>query len=191
MGPSPRGGWRGLSARLARRLIAPGLLLLASSARAEPQWNTAVVPSGCLLGDEQDTFERVAFCGAARGDVLFLRRSARDFGLGPYLSASTAAFDDVRVSLGASALLPLVEDFPLVISLGPLLRNAREPGVSGTLFWGLRSYNYYGTYNLAAGVVLGVERTFSEPESSAITIGIHVDGFILALPGLLAFGALQ
>jgi hypothetical protein len=166
-------------------------MLLAPSAAAEPQWNTAAVPSGCLIGDQDDTFQSVAFCGALRGDVLFMRRNAREFGLGPYLTVGTAAFDDVRLSLGASALVPIVEDFPLLVSLGPLLRNVSEPGVSGTLFWGLRSYNHYGTYNLAAGLVVGVERTFSDRGTSALSVGLHVDGFVLALPALLAIGALQ
>lgn len=167
------------------------LALLARPALAAPQWNTAIVPSGCLLGTSDDIFERVAFCGSARGDVLFLRENARDFGVGPYASVGTAAFEDFRASLGVSALLPVIEDFPLVLSLGPLLRDGRELGVSGTAFWGLRSYNHYGSYNIAVGLALGAERTFGEREVSAITIGLHIDGFVLAIPPLLLFGALK
>jgi hypothetical protein len=167
------------------------LVLVSRPALAAPQWNTGVVPSGCLLGTGDDIFERVAFCGSARGDVLFLRENARDFGVGPYASVGTAAFEDFRASLGVSALLPVIEDFPLVLSAGPLLRDGRELGVAATAFWGLRSYNHYGTYNIAAGLVLSAERTFGERETTALTIGLHVDGFILAIPPLLLFGALK
>lgn len=174
------------------RAVAFALLTLAARpALAAPQWNTAVVPSGCLLGTNDEIFERVAFCGSVRGDILFLRESARDFGIGPYASLGTAAFEDFRASLGVSALLPIIEDFPLVLAAGPLLRDGRELGVSGTVFWGLRSYNHYGTYNIAAGLALGAERTFGERETTALTIGLHVDGFVLAIPVLLLFGALK
>lgn len=166
-------------------------LAAAPPAAADPQWNTALVPSGCLLGDRGAVFDRTAFCGAVRADVLFLRERTGDFGLGPYVSFGTAAFEDFRPSVGISALLPIIDDFPVVLSGGLVLRDLQHPGWSSSLFWGLRSYNFHGTYNLAFGVVLGMERDFSDPSRSAATIGFHVDGFLLALPGLLLLGAFR
>lgn len=147
--------------------------------------------SGCLLGEGDAAFERGAFCGQARGDLLFFRERTFDFGLGPYLALGTAAFDDLRVSAGVSALLPAIEDFPVVLSLGPLLRDRGDFGLSSSLYWGLRSYNFHGGYNLAFGVLLAGERTFGAEPSNAISLGFQVDGMVLALPFLLLVGATQ
>jgi hypothetical protein len=163
----------------------------AKSARAEPQWNAALVPAGCLLGEHASLFDRVAFCGAVRGDVLFLRNRARDFGLGPYVALGTAAFEDVRVSLGLSALIPIAEDFPVVLSLGPLLRNGRRPGLSSLVFAGVRSYNFHASYNLAFGIAVGYDRDLADPRENALSIGVQVDAFVLALPVLLLVGAVR
>ena len=168
-----------------------GTVSFAEVAHAAPQWNTGLVASGCLLGERDATFERVAFCGQARGDVLFLRQRVTDFGLGPYLAVGTAAFDDLRVSLGASALLPVIDDFPVVLSLGMLGREHGDLGVSTSAFWGLRSYNFHAGYNLAFGVSLSAERTFGAEASNALSLGLQADGFVLALPFLLIAGALQ
>lgn len=163
----------------------------AEIARAAPQWNTGLVASGCLLGEHDETFERIAFCGQARGDMLFLRERVGDFGLGPYLAVGTAAFDDLRMSLGATALLPVLDDFPVVLSLGMLGRQHGDLGLSTSAFWGLRSYNFHAGYNLAFGFSLSAERTFGAEASSALSLGFQADGFVLALPFLLLAGALQ
>jgi hypothetical protein len=179
------------------RALAAGLAVcfctlgFAGSARAAPQWNTGLVASGCLLGEGDEAFERVAFCGQARGDVLFWRERVSDFGLGPYLSVGTAAFDDLRVSFGASALLPVLDDFPVVLSLGMLGREHGDLGLSTSAFWGLRSYNFHAGYNLAFGFSLSAERTFGAEASNALSLGFQADGFVLALPFLLIAGALQ
>ncbi len=186
---------RRASARRAPTRTGAALLLAALAtahgAQAAPQWNAALNPAGCLLGDDSNLFDRAAFCGSLRGDVLFFRHRARDWGLGPYFSAGSAAFEDLRLSLGASALVPVVEDFPLVISLGPLLRDGRHPGVSAQLFGGVRSYNFHGSYNLAFGATLGFERDFSADARNVLSVGLHVDAFVLALPILLLSGALR
>lgn len=163
----------------------------AAEARAQPQWNTGLIASGCLLGDGDAAFERVAFCGQARTDVLFLRERTSDFGLGPYLAAGSAAFEDLRLSAGVSALVPVFEDFPVVLSLGGLARDTSSLGLSGSAFWGLRSYNFHNAYNLAFGLVLAGERTFGAEPSNAISLGFQVDGLVLALPFLLLVGAAQ
>jgi hypothetical protein len=133
----------------------------------------------------------VGFCGQARGDVLFLRERTSDFGLGPYLAVGTATFSDLRASAGLSALFPVIEDFPVVLSLGALTRDIDSFGVSGSLFWGLRSYNFHSGYNLAFGVSLAAERTFGAAPSNALSLGVQVDGLVLVMPFLLLIGAAQ
>jgi len=178
--------------RISHLVLATILLgLWSRPARAAPQWNVGLLASGCLLGDRGAAFERAAFCGSARGDLLFLRERTADFGLGPYLALGTTAFEDLRVSGGASALLPLAEDFPLVFSLGALLRNEGDVGVSGSVFWGLRSYNFHGSYNVAMGLSLSAERTFGDSATNSLALGVQIDGAVLVLPFLLLAGALQ
>lgn len=178
----------GVSAAL---LGALALLSWSRPAHAHPQWNTGFIASGCLLGEGESAFERVAFCGQARGDLSFFRERTADFGFGPYVALGTAAFDDLRISAGLSALAPVLEDFPLVFSLGALSRTSGDFGLSSSLFWGLRSYNFHGGYNLAFGVSLAGERTFGAEPSNAISLGVQVDGLVLALPFLLLIGAAQ
>lgn len=181
-----------LGALAGRCLLSSGLVFLwAGPVEAGPQWNTGLVAAGCLLGDGEAAFERAAFCGSARGDVLFLRERTADFGFGPYLSLGTTAFEDVRVTGGVSALLPLSEDFPLVVSLGGLVRGAGDFGVSSSVFWGFRSYNFHSAYNLAFGLSLAAERTLGERGGNALALGVQVDGIVLAMPFLLLAGALQ
>jgi len=165
--------------------------LVAVRASAHPQWNTGLVASGCLLGEGSTLFDRAAFCGAAQGDVLFFREQTRDFGFGPYVSVGTASFSDLRLSAGARALFPVLEDFPLVVSLGGVLRDGHDPGVEGSLFWGVRSYNFHGSYNLAGGLLLSGQHLFDGPRSNVIALGVQLDGFILAVPFLLLWGALK
>lgn len=178
---------------LAGTRVSAALALIgwADQAQAHPQWNTGLVASGCLLGRGDAAFERAGFCGQARGDVLFLRARTSDFGLGPYLALGTAAFDDLRVSAGVSALVPVTEDFPFVLSIGALTRDADSFGVSSSLFWGLRSYNFHSGYNLAFGLSLAGERTFGTAPSNALLLGVQVDGLVLVLPFLLLIGAAQ
>lgn len=169
-----------------------GVLLIATVSHADPEWNVGVLASGCLVGNEPEViFDHAAFCGALGGDVLFLRQSTRDFGFGPYASVGTAAFSDLRLSMGARALFPVAEDFPLVTSVGGVLRDNRDPGVEASLFWGLRSFNFHGSYNMALGLVLSGTHLFEGPRANAIAVGAQIDGAVLALPLLLAFGALK
>ena len=169
-----------------------GVLLTATVSHADPEWNVGVLAAGCLIGDRpRVVFDHAAFCGSVGGDVLFLRQSTRDVGFGPYASVGTAAFGDLRLSAGARALLPVIEDFPIVASVGGVLRDGRDPGLEASMFWGLRSFNFHGSYNIALGLVLGGTHLFDAPRSNAISVGAQIDGAVLALPLLLAFGALK
>lgn len=157
---------------------------------AAPQWSAGVDPSVCLE-QRDDGAGRVAFCGSAHADLILGRQRERDFGLGPYATVGTVAFDDLRGTLGASALVPTWEDLGLVISAGGLLDDSGRAGLEGSLFFGIRSYNFHGAYNFAGGVVLDVERTFGAGPSTVVSLGLRVDGLALALPFLLVWGALH
>jgi len=145
-----------------------------------------VCGTGSSLG-----FEKVGFCNAAHADVLLLRQSGSDFGLGPSLRLGTARFSDVRLDAGLSVLLPLFEAFPLVLEAGPYLRNFGAPGAFGSAFFGLRSFNYYGHYEMAAGLSIIAERSFTAGTPSAIWITARIDGSWLALPLVFAYNALR
>jgi hypothetical protein len=121
----------------------------------------------------------------AHGDVLFGRKSNDDFGIGPFAEVLTA-FNDLQVGGGASALLPVHSYLPLVLSAGGYGRYARadgwEPGVSGQLFWGSRSYNYHGNYVLAGGLRLEFRQGLGASEERSVILAAHLDGQVLALP---------
>ena len=179
-------------ARLALGLIAAALVLSsARSVRALPQWNAGIAASGCTRGHGDELVSGVAFCGGAGGDVLFGRERERDFGAGPYLALSTAAFDDIRFAGGGRVLLPIVEDFPVVVSGGGLITGSGAPGFDTSLFWGLRSYNFHGSYNFAGGIVGGVQRTFGEQATTVFSVGLQIDALVIAAPFMLAWGAFQ
>ncbi len=167
------------------------LVLACPQAFARPQWNAGAIAGACVLGDARQLFEVAAFCGSARVDTLFLRERTNDFGVGPYATIGTAAFADLRLGAGASLLLPVIEDFPLVVSVGGLVRDVKYPGVAASAFWGVRSYNFHGTYNLSGGALFGVEHTFAGARSNSVSLGIQVDAFVFAIPVLLLIGALH
>jgi hypothetical protein len=125
------------------------------------------------------------------GDVLLGRAGNRDYGAGPYLELLTLRFKEVQFGGGASLLLPLAENFPLVLSAGGFLRAGDPygfaPGLTGQLFWGSRSYNFDSDYVLAAGLVAQVRHSFGAEQENAVLLGAQVDLAMLALP-LFYFG---
>jgi len=166
-------------------------LLSSRPCHADPQWNTGLSFAACQIHRDSPARDALRFCGAARADVLFGRERNRGFGLGPYLEIGTAAFRDVRLSTGVSALLPLQDDFPLVLSAGYSSRQVTEPGLEASIFWGLRSFNYHGAYNMSGGLVLQAQQTFGPRPTRTISLGLRIDGLLLALPFLLLRGALD
>jgi hypothetical protein len=168
-----------------------GLLGGSSPAHARPQANTGLVLGVAGRGEEA-LWEETVFWGGLHGDLLFGREGNGDLGIGPYLSLHTAAFDDVRPGAGASLLVPIHELVPAIVSAGAFARLGGEAaaGASGRLFLGARSFNYHGAYNLSAGVVIGVDRTFAGPDETVLTVAAQVDGLLFALPFVLAYEAL-
>jgi len=191
----PAGRWTVAIKFSAPRLlssVAAVVLYLAAArdAAADPQWNTGLTFAGCHLR-QGSGHTSLGFCGGARGDVFFLREQSGDWGLGPYLELSTAQFKDLRIGAGASLLAPVHRDFPLIFSLGLLSRQVTELGVQAQVFWGLRSYNHHAGYNMSGGLVLGFEQTVTEPANRVVSVGLRIDGFLLALPYFLMRGAVE
>jgi hypothetical protein len=159
-------------------------------AQAAPQWNAAVDPSLCIE-TRRAAEDRLAFCGSAHADLILGRTRERDVGFGPYAALGTVAFEDLRGVVGASVLIPTWADLALVVSGGGLLDDSGELGFDTSVFFGVRSYNFHGTYNFAAGLVLDAQHGFGDDSPTVISLGLRVDGLALALPFLLAWGALQ
>jgi hypothetical protein len=181
-GTGNRGWWMLLGAALSLALSRP--------VAAKPQWNAGVEAGVCGRGSRLGLADP-AFCGALRGDVLFLARRASDIAVGPSLRLGTAAFDDLRLDLGASVLLPVFDAFPLVVEAGPHLLDLAHPGIYGSLFFGLRSFNHYGHYEMASGLALTAERTFTQGSPSAFWISARIDASWLAMPFVLALNGLK
>ncbi len=158
--------------------------------QAAPQWNTGLESGVCGSGSTLG-LARPGWCNAVHGDVLFLNQRSDDFGIGPSLRVGTARFSDLRLDAGLSVLIPVLGSFPLVLEAGPHLRDFHEPGVYGSAFFGLRSFNYYGHYEMAAGLSIIAERSFSTGTPSALWITARVDGALIALPFLFAYNALK
>lgn len=174
---------------LVRLALAALVTAIARPAAAKPQWNAGLESGVCGTGSSLD-FEKVGWCNALHADVLWLREGGRDFGLGPSLRLGSARFSDLRLDAGLSALIPTFESFPIVLEAGSFLRNAKEPGVFGSAFFGLRSFNYYGNYEMAAGLSVTAERSFTTGTPSAIWITARIDGSWIALPFVFLYNAL-
>jgi hypothetical protein len=163
---------------------------VASPVCAKPAWNAGLDTGLCGTGSSPG-FGTVGWCNAAHADLVFLRQRGSDFGVGPSLRLGSARFSDVRLDAGLSVLIPIFESFPLVLEAGPHLRNFSEPGVFGSAFFGLRSFNYYGNYEMAAGLSVTAERSFSAGTPSALWLTARIDGSWIALPFIFAYNALR
>ena len=165
-----------------------GLLSAARAAHADPEWNIAAQTSLCGLGEQRRIWQKTAFCGAIRGDLLFGRERNADFALGPYLTLGSAKFSDARFGGGLSLLIPTLSgDVPILLSAGALSRNASDARLSGEIFFGLRSHNFHGAYAMASGVVLGGDASLTDNHATTIYAGLQIDGLWLALPFILGY----
>ncbi len=162
----------------------------AEPALAKPQLSAGWEAGICGADDARGPV-RLGFCNALHADVLLLRRGSRGFDLGPSLRLGTARFDDVRLDAGLTLLVPAFESVPLLFEVGPHFRNFSEAGLFGSVFFGLRSFNHYGTYEMSTGLVLLAERSFATGTPSAVWLTARIDGAWLALPFVLLANALR
>jgi hypothetical protein len=166
-------------------------LFVATPTRADPQGHVALRGGPCGLGTDGQVWDRTVICGGLVGDLLLFRRRNRDVGLGPYVEVLTAGLWDARFGGGASLVLPVTESYPLVISVGAFDHELRAASLGGTLFWGIRSYNFESAYNWTLGVHASAYRDLDARGDTLVSLGIELDGFFVAAPFLLAFQALR
>jgi hypothetical protein len=175
---------------VARPLAAFGFVwFFTGNAAASPQAHVALRTSVCGVGDDA-VWDETRFCGGVVGDVLFGRERNQDFGIGPFAEVSTAGFWDARYGGGLSVLAPVTSTYPVVLSLGAFGHEAESLALGGQVFFGLRSYNFHGSYNLAAGLVASVYRDLGAERATLISLGVELDAVLFAMPFLFAARAL-
>lgn len=159
-------------------------LFAAKTANADPQGNLGITVGGAARGDDREIAE-AAFHLGVRGDVLFLRDAADDFGVGPYGELFTHAFDELQAGTGVSLLIPTVDTFPLVFSAGGygrLFGDTFEPGVAATVFVGARAHNFSSHYDMAAGLLIQGRVGLGPTEEITLVIAAQLDAAFLGLP---------
>ncbi len=182
--------WR----RLVSVALAVGVLVAAGRARAESEWNSGLLGGVCGLGEDGAMWEESRACFGARGDVLWGRQRPAAPGGGLFFSTTTARFRDLRWSGGGAALVPLGPSWSTLFSAGPLLQlrdGSWEPGLAGWAFVGTRGFNYHGRYAMAWGLLFGYERGLGDSAGSTVTMGLQLDGLVLAVPVLFAVDAIR
>jgi len=128
-----------------------------------------------------------------RGDALFGRASPWDVGYGPYGEVLTTG-DDVSLGVGGSVLLPVHDVLPVVCSVGMYGRRGGgdwNPGVTGQIFWGVRSFNYHGRYEMAVGVTLQGRVGLGTGAGNALVVALQLDGSLIAMPVVFAVNAFR
>jgi hypothetical protein len=194
----PKEGPR-LPARLATLALiaAPTTTLLAPAVcEAGPQGTVGLTIGAAGAGLNREIWEQTVFHLGIHGDVLFGRSKNTDFGVGPYLELFTHAFDEVQFGGGASFLLPVIDYLPVVVSLGAYGRKGDdlfgvEPGITGQLFWGSRSYNFHANYVMQAGIIGQMRYGLGESRETSIVVGAHLDFAAMSLPFLFLINAIR
>jgi hypothetical protein len=179
----------GLGRRLFAGAVAAFLLALPAYAHADPQWNASLLTGVCGTGSHA-YWQHTCWFNGLRSDVLFGRSQNTDVGVGPYLHLTTAGFEDVRLGGGVTTLLPVHPYFPLGLSAGGYARHSAagwEPGLSGWLFVGSKSYNYHSSYIMTGGLLVGLNYGLGRTRERTIVIAAQIDGLVLALPFIIGY----
>lgn len=167
-------------------------------AYAEPQVSIGVM-GGAVMSeirgpDLKASFPHFGALLGIRGDVLLGRSNGRSFGVGPFVDVSTARFDDIQLTGGVSALLPLFSALPIVLSGGLLARSSArglESAWMTEIFFGSRSYNFHSIYNMTNGIFFSYRSGIGGSAQGDMILGLRIDGEIIALPFLLLRGAFK
>lgn len=183
-GPSTTPRW--LPHVLVGTVVSMSLSFVTTPALADPQTTVGLTIGAAGRGNDRRIWDQTVFHLGLRGDVLFGRSNPHTFGVGPYLEVVTHAFDEVQLGTGITTLVPIFDAFPLVLSAGGYGRYASpygiEPGVAGSIFWGTRSYNHHGAYNMSAGLLAQFRYGLGASGETAIVISAQLDGMFLSLP---------
>ena len=176
-------------------ILAIALQLAAPNARADPQTTVGITIGPAGRAFQHNFWDQTVLHLGARGDVLFGRSNVSSFGFGPYAEVATHAFDELQFGGGGTALLPIIDGFPLVASVGPYGRFTPtagiEPGIASSLFWGFRSFNHHGRYNMAGGLLAQFRYGLGASGETSIVIGAQLDVVALSLPAQLLINAIR
>jgi hypothetical protein len=160
-----------------------------ASARAQASASGQI---GVVGVGEDGYWSRTKLDLGLRFEDVFLRDGPRDFGLGPYVEARTAAFIHADYGGGLVAVLPVDATFPLSIGAGGFARRQSStwaPGANVFLAWGSRSYNYSSSYAMTFGLVLDVRVHRGDVPGVDTVLAASIDLEGLALPWLYAVSA--
>lgn len=180
-----------------RSAVALALAVTCSSsvALADPQPNGSFTIGAAGVASQHQFWKDTAFHFGARSDILFGRSSVSSFGFGPYCEMLTHSFKEVQVGLGGTMLLPIIDGFPLVTSIGAYGRYTPtfgiEPGLATSLFWGIRSYNHHSVYNMAGGLLAQFRYGLGPSGETAIVVSAQVDMVALTLPFQFLYHAIR
>ncbi len=162
-------------------------MFCAGEVGATPQANAGLTIGGAAVGNDGAFWDHAEFHMGLRGDVMFGRDRPGHFGFGPFVEVGTFALDELQFGGGATLLMPVDNTLPLVASVGAFGRIGDddfglEPGLSGALFWGTRSYNFHANYVMSAGLVLGFRQSLGESKESTLMLAAQLDLAVLGLP---------
>ena len=165
-----------------------GALVVATSlpAAADPQFSAGLTLGPAFRHLRVGPVKPALHLGG-RFDVLFLRQSQRDMGLGPYVDVGTSGFDSFETGGGLSWLIPAGAT-SFVASGGAEARVAggtTEPGLTWGLFWGSRSYNFHSVYGFGLGLFAQGRYALGDSKAFDLVTGVQVDFAVVALPFLL------
>lgn len=171
------------------------VVLVPSAVRAEPQASAGVTVGVAGAGLERRLWDATLFHAGLRGDVLFGRKGNGDFGVGPYAEVLTHGFDDLQVGAGVSALAPILDSFPLILSTGIYGRSGGahglEPGIAAALFWGARSHNFHAPYGMSSGLLAQMRFGLGASKETAVVLAAQLDVAVLGLPLVLLINAIK
>jgi hypothetical protein len=175
-------------------LLSITFALAPRAARADPQATVGLTIGDAGVGYDRHFWTKNKFHLGLRSDVMFGRSKATDFGVGPYVEVLTHAFNEIQFGGGVSGLLPVLPAFPIVLSFGGYGRKARdmfplEPGITGQLFFGSRSYNFHANYVMAVGLLGQMRYGLGRSKETSIVISAQIDLLVLALPVIFLINA--
>lgn len=182
---------RRLLSTFAAMAVATGATLPAGSVEAHPQITAGATTGVAFTDMRADNGPRFAYHLGARLDLLFLRDGPRDMAIGPYVDVVTAGFDTFEGGGGLAWLVP-TGSTAFVLSAGGFARTSRygwEPGASGTLFWGARSYNFHSAYAISAGLFAQGRYGLGDGKQADAIVGVQLDLEYLALPFVFLYEA--
>jgi hypothetical protein len=175
-------------------LLALALALAPAELHAEPQASVGFTVGAAGEGIGRKIWAATSFHLGLRGEVLFSRSQASDFGVGPYVEALTNGFNEIQFGGGVSGLLPVLPNFPIELSFGAYGRKGVDPypvqpGIAGQLFFGSHGYNFHTSYVMSAGLIGQMRYGLGPSRETSIIVGALIDVEILSLPFLFLINA--